>query len=499
VSEIVERTYGNWRVPKSPGIAGLDLLGSVLLLGGVLTVIVTIMFAGLFPALGLLMILGLTLGMLTIKDRHGINGAQRIATRRGWRTAYKTRQHQYRSGPIGRVRHGACQLPGVLAPTKLTEFADSWGRPFAVLSLPTPGHYSITFSAQPEGGSLVDREQTDEWVARFGLALAQLGEEVGVIAAAVTIETVPDTGRELYQQVARRIDPNAPALARATLLEVTDRYPAGSAQTRAWITLVFASELDGKRLKVDEFANAVKPRVRALGESFHGSGVGLVQPLSAQELCETARIAFDPAVGELLEANRLDGVETPLRWSEVGPTGHQAGWDSYLHDSGLSVTWGMTIAPRGTVQSSVLTKLLAPSSRVARKRVTVIYRVIDPGDAATLVERDQRTAEFNLGTARRKSKSKIAEVEKADQTAKEQERGAGLVDFAMLVTATVDANDPDAKAIAEAAIDNLASTARITLRKLYGSQDSAFAASLPLGVLLPDYLRVPKLVQKATA
>jgi hypothetical protein len=489
VSEIVERTYGNWRVPKSPGIAGLDLLGSVLLLGGVLTVIVTIMFAGLLPALALLLLLGVSLGMLTIKDRHGINGAQRVTTRRGWRTAYKTRQHQYRSGPIGRTRHGACQLPGVLAPTKLTEFSDSWGRPFAVLSLPTPGHFSITFSAQPEGGSLVDRDQTDEWVAQFGQALGQLGEEVGVIAAAVTIETVPDTGRELHQQVVRRIDANAPALARAALLEVAERYPAGSAQTRAWITLVFASELDGKRLKVDEFAQAVKPRVRALGESFHGSGVGLVQPLSAQELCETARVAFDPAVGELLEENRLDGVETA----------HQTGWDSYLHDSGLSMTWGMTIAPRGTVQSSVLRKLLAPSGRVARKRVTIVYRVIDPGDAAVLVERDQRTAEFNLGTARRKSKVKEAEVLKADMTAREQERGAGLVDFAILLTATVDANDPDAKQIAEAAIDNLSSTARITLRKLYGSQDSAFAACLPLGVLLPDYLRVPKLVQRATA
>ena len=65
----------------------------------------------------------------------------------------------------------------------------------------------------------------------------------------------------------------------------------------------------------------------------------------------------------------------------------------------------------------------------------------------------------------------------------------------MIVTATALSFEqlPDVKA----AIDNLAATARIQLRPVYGSQDSAFAAALPLGLVLPKHLRVPSEIRAA--
>jgi hypothetical protein len=63
------------------------------------------------------------------------------------------------------------------------------------------------------------------------------------------------------------------------------------------------------------------------------------------------------------------------------------------------------------------------------------------------------------------------------------------VNFGMLVTATV--LDVDRVAEAKAAIDNLAATARLRLRPVYGAQASAFAAALPLGLILPKHLKVP--------
>jgi len=65
----------------------------------------------------------------------------------------------------------------------------------------------------------------------------------------------------------------------------------------------------------------------------------------------------------------------------------------------------------------------------------------------------------------------------------------------MLVTATSLTGDdlPDV----EAAIDNLAAAARITLRPVYGSQDSAFAAGLPLGLVLSKHLKVPAEIRAA--
>ena len=65
----------------------------------------------------------------------------------------------------------------------------------------------------------------------------------------------------------------------------------------------------------------------------------------------------------------------------------------------------------------------------------------------------------------------------------------------MLVTATVMTGQEMRDA--EAAVDNLAATARLTLRRVYGSQDSAFAAALPLGVVLPAHLKVPDKMRTA--
>ena len=59
----------------------------------------------------------------------------------------------------------------------------------------------------------------------------------------------------------------------------------------------------------------------------------------------------------------------------------------------------------------------------------------------------------------------------------------------MLVTATVD--DLAREADARAAVDNLAATARLRLRVVHGAQPAAFAAALPLGLILPKHVRGP--------
>jgi hypothetical protein len=72
----------------------------------------------------------------------------------------------------------------------------------------------------------------------------------------------------------------------------------------------------------------------------------------------------------------------------------------------------------------------------------------------------------------------------------------------MLVTATVaraDLLEDSATALdgVRTAVDNLSATARVQLRPVYGSQDSAFAAALPLGIVLPAHVRVPREIREA--
>ena len=149
----------------------------------------------------------------------------------------------------------------------------------------------------------------------------------------------------------------------------------------------------------------------------------------------------------------------------------------------------MSAAPRGEVFSSVLTRLLAPHGDIDRKRVTIIYRPLDSAQAARKVEADKRNADFRISSASRPSARATTSARAAAATAAEEAKGAGLVDFGMLITATVTAADrmPEARA----AIDNLAATARLLIRPVHGAQDTAFAACLPLGLVLQSHMRIP--------
>lgn len=497
MSETRERTYGNWRQPRSPGLWNLGLLGTAVLMAGSIVAIITMATLGLVAALAVLIALGLGLTSLMVRDRHGKTGLELIATRVGWWRSRTRGSHLYRSGPLGRTPWGTCQLPGLLAQSRLSEAHDAWGRPFALLELPSMGHFSVVFATEPEGASLVDQEQIDIWVARYGEWLAALGDEPGLIAAAVTVETAPDTGRKLRQLVEAKIDPNAPELAQRVLGEVIDSAPVGSATIRVWVALTFAASTRGHRRDAEEMSRDLAARVPGLTQRLGGTGAGGARPMTAQELCEVVRGAYDPDAARTIEEAYSCGTTPMLRWNDVGPAAAEASWTSYRHDGATSVSWMMSAAPRGEVHSSVLLKLLAPHRDIGRKRVTIIYRVLDPGVAARTVEADKRNADSRVSFATRPSEHVLREQRAALVTAQEEARGAGLVDFGMIVTATVDGATSDEVAMAEATVENLAATARIHLRRVYGSQDAAFAAGLPLGLVLARHLKVPQEIRRA--
>jgi hypothetical protein len=492
------RWYGGWRLPKSPGIMGFDLLSSAVLVLALVFCIFTLMLAGFVPTL----VVGLgsagVLSLLIRKNAHHESGLQRLLVRTAWRQARLAGSNVYRSGPLGKSKWGTYQLPGLLANTKLHQYADAWGQPFAILELPTKGHYSISFRVEPEGSSLVDQEQINVWVGRYAAVLKQLGDEPGLVAAQITVETAPDSGSRLRRYVTSRIDANAPEVSKAMLRDVVESYPVGSASVKIWVALTFSSFLHGKRLNIDEFADAIKPRLRGLGEQFHGTGVGGARTLTAQQLCELVRSAYNPSAAAVIEEANLAGNPVPLRWHDVGPSAADTFWDGYAHDDGLSVTWAMTEAPRGVVRENILQALLQPSVDVPRKRVTMIYRILDPAAAARTVDADVAAAQTAATATKRPRASKVRELELALTTAKEEASGAALTDFALMVTATVACNDAIARQVANATIEALGQTARLMLRPLYGSQDSAFVGTLPIGVALPEYMAVPREIRRLT-
>ena len=215
--------------------------------------------------------------------------------------------------------------------------------------------------------------------------------------------------------------------------------------------------------------------------------------MDAQRLCEMVRVEYDPTAAETIENARAAGTTAVLQWDDVGPASAQALARSYHHDGAISVTWEMADAPRTAVVETVLGELLAPHRDIPRKRVTLLYRVLSPAEAARMVENDVHAAEFRVNTRRNPSARDQREVQSAHATAAEEARGAALIGVGMLVTASV--IEADRLAAAVAAIENVGPTARINLRVVAHSQDSAFAAALPVGVWLPEYQSLPTVIK----
>ena len=491
----VERTYGNWRRPRPPGLWHLGLISSVLLIFSLIAAIVVIALAGLVFGLVLLAVLGPVFLVMLRPDPHGQTPMQRAGMRLGWHRARRSGSHLYRSGPLGRTPYGTFQLPGLLAASQLSEARDSYARPFAVLCHPWTEQLTVVLETEPDGAALVDQPQVDQWVAHYGHWLAALSQEPGLVSCQVSVETAPDPGTRLRHAISTRQDPNAPALALGTLEEIVRRYPAGAADLKARVALTFSMIAAGRRRTATEIAHDLATRLGAITQRLHATGAGVAAPVDAQRLCEIVHAAYTPHAAELLEEARAAGQPAELSWADVGPAAADARTESYWHDGAVSVTWAMSQAPRGEVRENVLARLIAPHGDIARKRVTLLYRVIDPGEAARIVERDLHNAEFRVNSTARPTARAVVEQQAARATAQEEARGAALVNFGMLVTTTV--LEEQQLPLATAALANLAATARISLRPAWGSQDSAFAAALPLGLFLPAHLKVPEAIRQA--
>ncbi|MFI6662834.1 SCO6880 family protein [Streptomyces sp. NPDC050523] len=489
------RTYGNFRKPRTSGLNGLSLGATLLLFAGLIAVVLATLLS-IWVALGLAVTLAVLMAPLAMRDRHGRTLMQRGAIRLAWWRTTSSGGNLYRSGPLGRAGYGTCQLPGLAAESSLTEARDGYGRPFAVITIPATNHHTVVVSCDADGAALVDERQIDTWVAHWGRWLSALGSEPGLVAASVTVETAPDPGIRLQQEIGANAVDDAPDLAKTMLQEVLAAYPSGSAQitTRIALTYSGAARAGMPRRTAEDMSVHIGTRLPGLTAGLSMTGAGTAVPMTATELAEAVRVAYDPTVAPLVEEARASGG-TGLTWDEAGPIAAQEAWDHYRHDGVFSITWAMTQAPQGEVFSNVLTGLVQPSRDIARKRVTLLYRPHSQAEGARVVQQDYKNALFTAQQSQIGHARDDAEVLAARRTTEEQAQGHGVIQFGLLITATVNAAADLPSAAA--AVDNLAPAARIAARPVYGSQAAAFAAALPLGLVLPLHTALPQTVRDA--
>jgi hypothetical protein len=323
--------------------------------------------------------------------------------------------------------------------------------------------------------------------------MSRLSHEPGLRGAAVIIETAPDPGMRLETEVLDRITPHAPFAARAVMEEVVDNYPDASSEMNTYITLTYAVP-GGNRSDKHEILNDLGMRLQGLLGGLVAAGGGWAEPLSAERIAEVVRIAYDPDASAEIVSARAQHGHTGLEWADAGPAATVESVTAYQHDSGVSRSWLLTLAPRCVVQSGVLRSLLDPTPSVRRKRVALLYRPIDQSTSARIVEADRRNAQFMANSTKGLIGARAAaEVEASEQTAREEASGAGLVEFSLVVTLTVDSADEIRDA--NVTMRNLLGATRISMRPADRMQAAAFSCALPVGILpweqsmLPNELR----------
>lgn len=487
-------TYGNWRRPRRAGLGPLGLVGTFVIFGGLVATLLASLIS-LYAAIIVFVPVVLFLIPLTIRTQDGRNVYQLFALRVGWWRRKAAGAHLYVSGPLSARPGGRFRPPGLLNKVTASEGRDAYDRPFGILHHPQRDLYTIVLGCDPDGGSLIDPDQVDVWVALWGEWLARLSHEPGLKGATVIVETAPDPGTRLAHEVLPRIHPNAPAAARAVMEEVVERYPSASSEMHTYVTLTYGNPAGQKRRKEDVMTE-LAIRIPGLLSGLVAAGGGAAYPLSAERIAEVVRVAYDPAVAaDVLNARALEGG-TGLEWDDAGPAAAVETVNAYQHDSGVSRTWMLTLAPRGTVRSSVLRGMLEAAPGTRRKRVALVYRAIDPATSARIVEADRRSAQFMATSGKGMVQARAAsEVRAAEQTAAEEASGAGLVEFSLMLTVTVD--NLAELADASVTVRNLTAASRVLMRPADRMQAAAFSCTLPAGILPWEQTLVPHELQEA--
>ncbi|MGY1943954.1 SCO6880 family protein [Nocardia asiatica] len=485
------RMYGRWERPRSAGFFGLTWGVSMVGLGLVIMIMAGFLISrSLSVAVGLVVVAAAVFAPLAVT----ING------RTGWElallgvqfaTARSRGEHLYRAGRFARIP-GIAKLPGLLADSSLSEYETAGGRRFAMLHIRRSDHYTVVLRVVPRGKELVDQPQIDAWVEGFGHFLATQSRGGEVVAVTAVLDNVVETRLRQAREVTRLVREQAPEFAQAVMREAAADLGGVGVRIEARIAITYRAIGKGRVRRDDaEQAREIGQRLQGVLSQLARAGLPAT-PLQAWEVLALVRSRYDLASQRDVEAAGASLLETQS-WDSVGPIAHVDRWDHYVHDGARSITWEMDAAPRGAVMETVLEELLRPRADVPRKRVALVYRVHSAAEATSLVDSDFRDAiaaeQTERGIASASARIRVGNTQAARE---EQARGAGLTRFGALVTVT-DHLDGDLPGI-EASVKAMSAASRLSVRRCYGSQAASFAASLGIGLILPEHSSISKRV-----
>jgi len=401
-------------------------------------------------------------------------------------------------------------LPGVLARLTVLAAPTGTGAEVAVVHDPSDSTVTAVLRLRYPGLALADQDLQGRRVSAWGTFLASVCGETGAISRVAVVERAqPDDGTALASWTDQHTAVDAPAAAVESLTGLLREAGPSACNRHTYLSVTLA-------------VRRARASVRAAGGGPGGAAAVLLRELFAmqtalaaadlrveawlgpRQLAEVIRTGFDPDSVPALATRRASPARTgstatgspapgsPAAVAGVdpalaGPAAAHTSWSTYRHDGAHSVTYQVRHWPRSPVLATALHPLLRPRPG-ARRSFALVCEPIPPSRARRALARDRTRRHVRISLRRRSgrldSPDDLADLARADRQDQARAAGHGLLRFVGLVTVTV-----TDEAVLEAACCDLqadAGAARLELRRLYGAQDSGFAACvLPLGQGLP--------------
>jgi len=495
--------FGGWQSERSGFMGNLSGPGFVLVAAASIMALIPIYIRS-WTSVFLSLPLAVLLLLLAYGRVLGLTADQWIVLAVRHQIAVATNKNLFFSGVFApRTKDGQqpMDLPGTLARLRILNAPDGLGSHLGITHNPVDHTYTAVCRITFPGLALIDTERQNARVKAWAAFLrSQCKEDGAITRIAVHQRSLPDDGAALRSWTERHTSPDAPPAA----VQALDELMTGAGPVATTRETYLAVTLSSSRARLaikgagggQVGAAAVLVReINAMHSALSSAGLHIVGWLSPRGVAQAIRTAYDPEAHLALaernsaaEDSQWKGTPRGVAPELAGPAATETGWGVYRHDGAWTVSYQVRGFPQSEVYATFLQPLLKPRQN-ARRSLSLVYEPIGPAKARQELAREktkrQAARQLRAKTGRAESEDERREAMTARAQDVARASGHGVVRLTGLLAVTVTNLEELETACAELQAD--ASAAGLELRRVWGAQDDAFAASaLPLAQGLPD-------------